>query len=336
MDAALTADEAPPRARIEVRVSVAFELMWALYMAKHEPNSEYPARAGRLDADPGLAERIPAFWGDGEPCFTELLVVADRGGVLFEDDLNRFWAGLEAGLAGPDRSEPLTSEAPADRDLFLERLARLRRDPALRGRWLGLLRATWAAVAERWDAEGRAVVESAAWDLRGKLPEFATYADLAPMVATCDFNGLVPQLVGEAAASGCAVMIVPAWLGRKGFLLSLPDLVLWSPPTPTQPPGPSAETRQRARRYKALGDPTRLAIFEIIARRAHTVGDLSAHLGVAQPTVSNHVRVLRDAGLVRTEDGGGRRLTADLPSFDRFLSEARRAVTPPPSVQRLA
>ena len=48
-------------------------------------------------------------------------------------------------------------------------------------------------------------------------------------------------------------------------------------------------------------------------------------LGVAQPTVSNHVRILRDAGLLDQEKGGGRRLVADVASFERFLDECPAA-----------
>jgi DNA-binding transcriptional ArsR family regulator len=307
------------------------ELTWALMVHEDKPETEYPARVGRFDSDPTLPERIAAMWADGESCFTEVVIAADRGGVLFEDDTARFWAGLEAGVTGPDRIEELASETPANQVRFRDRLARLRRDRDLRDRWLALLRATWAVAGAGWDDEGRSAAEAMAWELQGKLPELATYADLAPIVDTCDFNGLLPRLVAEGAASGQEVTIAPCWLGRRGFLLSLPDRLVWSPPTPARSPGPSTETRERARRYKALGDPTRLAIFETVARRPRTVSELSSALGVAQPTVSNHVRILRDAGLVRPDEGGGRRLTTDLISFDRFLSEARRAVTPPPS-----
>lgn len=328
-DATLTPDRTTALARIAVRPSVAIELMWALNVCHPEPEPEYPARAGRFDSDAGLPQRIAELWGDGDSCFSEVPIVADRGGVLFEDDIDRFWAGMEAGAAGPDRAERLASETPADQARFRTRLARLRRDPELRARWLDVLHEAWAAISERWEREGRGVAEALAWELEGKLPDRGMYADLAPIVGGYDFDGLVPRLVADAAAAGHEVTVVPAWLGRKGFLLSLPDRLLWGPPTPVRPPGPSAETRDRARRYKALGDPTRLAIFESVARRARTVGDLSVALGVAQPTVSNHVRVLRDAGLLRQEGGGRRLLAPDLAGFERFLGEARRAVTPP-------
>ena len=114
------------------------------------------------------------------------------------------------------------------------------------------------------------------------------------------------------------MVLAPAWMGRKGFMVALAGCLLWGPPSPARPAGPSAETRDRARRYKALGDPTRLAIFEAAARRPRTVGELARELAVAQPTVSNHVRILRDAGLLDQEKGEGRRLVADVARFERL------------------
>jgi DNA-binding transcriptional ArsR family regulator len=168
-----------------------------------------------------------------------------------------------------------------------------------------------------------------AWELRTRVPDVGSYADLVPLIQGCDFGGLLPRLVGECEAAGQAVVLAPAWLGRKGFVVSLRSCLLYGPPTPSRPAGPSAETRDRARRHKAMGDPTRLSIFEAVARRPRTVGDLARELGVAQPTVSNHVRILRDAGLVDQEKGGGRRLLPDSAAFERFLEETRRAVARP-------
>ena len=52
---------------------------------------------------------------------------------------------------------------------------------------------------------------------------------------------------------------------------------------------------------KALGHPKRLEILELFhVRCPRTVGDISAELPLAQSTISNHLRILRDAGVVRT------------------------------------
>lgn len=328
------APTAAPVGRIEVRTSIVQELVWALLIKDNEVEAEFPARIRRFEGAGNLAERIRGFWGDdGEGCFTEVLIVADRGRVLFTDDPDEMWAGLAEGAAAEPRFEPLTSETPEDQARFRARLDRLYRDPIWRDRWLGLLHDTWSAIETTWEQEGRNLAEALAWDVRAKIPEVGDYADLLPLVEGCDFDGLLPRLVEEAATAGQDVVVAPAWLGRRGILVSLRDRLLWGPPTPARPTGPSDEVRQRARRHKALGDPTRLAIFEATARRPRNVGELARELGVAQPTVSNHVRVLRDAGLLEQERGGGRRLAADLPSFERFLDEARRAVIPAPHPQ---
>ena len=48
----------------------------------------------------------------------------------------------------------------------------------------------------------------------------------------------------------------------------------------------------------ALGDPTRRAIFEQLAERPRAVGELARELPVSRPAVSQHLKVLKDAGLV--------------------------------------
>src|ERR1700709_416950 len=58
----------------------------------------------------------------------------------------------------------------------------------------------------------------------------------------------------------------------------------------------------------ALADPTRRAVFERLARQPQSVGDLARHLPVSRPAVSQHLRVLKDAGLVRDQAIGTRRV----------------------------
>ena len=49
----------------------------------------------------------------------------------------------------------------------------------------------------------------------------------------------------------------------------------------------------------ALGDPTRQAIVELLAGGPRAVGDLAAELPVSRPAVSQHLKVLKEAQLVR-------------------------------------
>lgn len=80
----------------------------------------------------------------------------------------------------------------------------------------------------------------------------------------------------------------------------------------------------------ALGDPTRRQIFERLVTRPRAVGELALELPVSRPAVSQHLRVLKDAGLVSERREGTRRLYRVEPNgiaavrayFDRFWTEA--------------
>ena len=60
----------------------------------------------------------------------------------------------------------------------------------------------------------------------------------------------------------------------------------------------------------ALGDPTRRSILERLARGPRAVGELADGLPVSRPAVSQHLRVLERAGLVRAHREGTRRIYA--------------------------
>ena len=83
----------------------------------------------------------------------------------------------------------------------------------------------------------------------------------------------------------------------------------------------------------ALGDPTRRAIFERLAGRPRSVGELAAELPVSRPAVSQHLKVLKEAGLVSDRADGTRRLYRVEPGgvgalrdyLDRFWDQALTA-----------
>jgi DNA-binding transcriptional ArsR family regulator len=60
--------------------------------------------------------------------------------------------------------------------------------------------------------------------------------------------------------------------------------------------------------FTALADPTRRAIFERLADRPSAVGELAGDLPVSRPAVSQHLKVLKDAGLVVDHPDGTRRI----------------------------
>jgi len=82
--------------------------------------------------------------------------------------------------------------------------------------------------------------------------------------------------------------------------------------------------------WAALGDPTRRAVFERLAQRPRAVGELAGELPVSRPAVSQHLKVLKAAGLVIDRPSGNRRIyhadpegVAALRSqLDRFWNQA--------------
>ncbi len=56
--------------------------------------------------------------------------------------------------------------------------------------------------------------------------------------------------------------------------------------------------------FKALADPTRRRILELLREREMTAGELAEHFSLAKPTLSGHFAVLREAGLVEAQKAG--------------------------------
>src|ERR1043166_2745865 len=83
----------------------------------------------------------------------------------------------------------------------------------------------------------------------------------------------------------------------------------------------------------ALGDPTRRAIFERLADGPQAVGELAKDLPVSRPAVSQHLKVLKEAGLVIDTRAGNRRIyqlnpdgVGDLRAYlDQFWNRALTA-----------
>jgi ArsR family transcriptional regulator, arsenate/arsenite/antimonite-responsive transcriptional repressor len=67
-----------------------------------------------------------------------------------------------------------------------------------------------------------------------------------------------------------------------------------------------AQTNHLAARLKALGDPTRLRMLDLLAQQTAPlcVCDLTPQFSQNQPTISHHLKLLREAGLIDTEKQG--------------------------------
>jgi ArsR family transcriptional regulator, arsenate/arsenite/antimonite-responsive transcriptional repressor len=56
--------------------------------------------------------------------------------------------------------------------------------------------------------------------------------------------------------------------------------------------------------YRALADPTRRRILELLRDKEMSAGEIAEHFDLSKPTLSGHFNVLREAGLVETERNG--------------------------------
>lgn len=82
---------------------------------------------------------------------------------------------------------------------------------------------------------------------------------------------------------------------------------------------PRAATTSDA--FNAVAEPRRRAILIYLAPRERAVGDIVAALGLQQPSISKHLRVLRRVGLVRVRRAGRQKLYRTIPEGIRPVHE---------------
>lgn len=79
--------------------------------------------------------------------------------------------------------------------------------------------------------------------------------------------------------------------------------------------------------FAALADPTRRRIVEMLVRGERSAGDVVKRFSLSQPAISQHLRILRDAGLVRIRQDAQRRMYSldpkGLAEIDKWLSRYR-------------
>jgi DNA-binding transcriptional ArsR family regulator len=129
------------------------------------------------------------------------------------------------------------------------------------------------------------------------------------MPETCQTMERIDEMVAALGPEG-ELVIVPTYFTQKGkMVIDLPGTLMVAVPA-SDASASRARSELLAHRLKAISDPTRLAILEGLSRTDMTVTEIAQSYALAQPTVSNHVKVLRQAGLVSTSsDGRSRRLT---------------------------
>ncbi|MGH9098571.1 MAG: ArsR/SmtB family transcription factor [Acidimicrobiales bacterium] len=325
-------DRAP---RVGIYPSIALEIEWALAAAsRSEYRQDHGALARLYDRSPGLADRVRAFWSDSDTAvscwgFPELLVLAQHGGLLFTTDADLLIRRLEElGKTAPI-DLALTSETDEDRVAILARLRRLRSSAKARQRYGELIGEVWSSLRGDWEHDGRQAVDAAIAIRRAAVAKGAPWYEAAR--SDCDFGGLVGKLVEELGPDG-ELAVVPAYFTHKGLILELSGVVVIGVRTDHSGNEARARTELLARRLKTIADPTRLAILHSLLREPRTITGISNLFSLAQPTVSNHVKQLRDAGLVESgPDGSRRELVVCQDTLHDLLEHLHGVLAPTPA-----
>jgi DNA-binding transcriptional ArsR family regulator len=317
--------------RVSAAASMATDLSWLLCgAAKQSMRDRYPQLAVIFSGREDLSERVRTFWGDGaeEMGFTEMHILSHYAGALYETEPDAVWTALEEGVPIVPLELDVRSESHEELAVYRERFRRLQESPALVRSYLDLMKEVWEPVDEMWQ-QSLPLIEEAG---RHVVTQYESGMALDALVTPgCDiFRDHLPDIEVSVRA-GKPLLFVPCLFFGSSMYLDFPDLVVIGTGIGPGDVAARARTESVARRLKAVADPTRLAILHSLATAPSSVGELALLFGLAQPTVSMHVKVLRENGLVRAERQGGRlRLSADPAAVESLLGELRAAVLQEP------
>jgi len=285
--------------------SLVFDLSWAIHGAR---SPELRARHGVLtrlyDDDAPLVDRVRSFWDDGLNCCVELELLAHQAGALELTDFDALQRAVERSIGTVPDDLPLRSETPEARAVLYRRLAALEASERLRRAYFTLLSDLWSRLDPWWQAEAVPAIERVAADTRRSL---RTGGDWRRLVSTeCELLAVhLPEIV-ERHHGGQPMALVACALFGRGLYLDLPGRMVVGFGVDRGDLTARARTESVALRLRALADPTRLAILDFLAGGPTSVGEIAKAFSLAQPTVSAHVKQLREAGLISSRRDGGR------------------------------
>jgi DNA-binding transcriptional ArsR family regulator len=312
---------------IEVAPSGPLELMWVLHFLESTHACEGPFSS--LEA---LRQRfgpeLTALRSDGLSQYsTELVVLAHRSETLFYLDPGRFFDRLAKAASDASELPSLRSEKPAERRIVRERLERLRSDRGFRRRYTDLLSTVWQAVEPEWRDEGRGTVlaETRRWTDALDNEGFG-YKNVLGLSRLWPGRPDLDDMADAAAAEG-KLTLNPCWFGGKVHMLELDGAVLVGRGIRLGEPSYRKVAAEVANRMRALADPTRLTILLRLAHQPASVTEIARQLKLAQPTVSAHVQVLRDAGLLEERTvGRSAELSASEEGLHRLLAGSEESM----------
>jgi ArsR family transcriptional regulator len=288
--------------------------------------ARYPQLVEMFSGREDLADRVRSFWRDGpeETCFTEMQVLAHHAGCTTETNPAALWRAVEDAIATVPLDLDMPSETPEERQIYVDRFRRLKESPELARSYLELLQEVWAPVDEMWQQALPLMAEAG----RHIVVHFERTQSLQVLLTPgCDILRDRAPSIPASVEAGQRLLFVPCLFFGSSMYLEFPGLIVIGTGVGQGDVQARAQTESVARRLKAVAEPTRLALLHSLATAPRTVGELALLFRLAQPTVSMHIKVLRESGLVRSERVAGRlRLSADPAAVENLLGELRFAV----------
>jgi DNA-binding transcriptional ArsR family regulator len=314
-----------PQPPTRVAASAPLELMWLIHWAGagHSHGEEFVSLEElRLRRGPELeklsGERLAQY-------STEMLVLAHRSGTMLDRDLKRFFSRIDAAIE--DSAFPsLLSESSREREITRERLERLRSDAAFRKRYVGVLRNIWTDMEPEWETTGLPSVTAEVRRWEQALEAGAPFRQLLQLQHLWPPRPETDAFADAAASEGNLVM-TPAWFGGKIHVLEFDGLVYVGRGIRHGEPSFKEVAAHVSSSIKALADPTRLAILLRLARDPASVTQLARQFNLSQPTVSAHIQILREAGLLEERTvGRSAQLSASEEALRNMLSHAQESL----------
>lgn len=274
--------------------SLALELSWTVHSSwSPRLRTQHPVLQELAEAHPELLSRVQDFWSDEGECFGELEVMAYLAGALEETRFDPLFDLMASARERIPADLPLRSETPESRDIINARLQELRSDGQRWQEYRDVLSALYEPLDEWWRTDGIPSAERAVATTRRALDRGGEWRRMVSQDCV-HFN----EDIEEMSDLHEPVVLAPCALFGKGLYLDLPGCRLFGIGAGMGELGARARTEDLARAIRVLADPTRLAILDHLRTGERSIGELALDFDLAQPTVSVHVKQLRQAGLV--------------------------------------
>jgi len=255
------------------------------------------------------------------------LYYAQEADCIFDDALNRFIDWLAKPVEKATASRAMLTEPEQDRPVIARRMHRLHEDPKARHLYRGVLVEVWQLAAGPWEHNGRSVVAKACDAWKDRLTTGVSIEELVPPrhpLTRADRLGFDDIFMHRREFA-----VSPLFFCMSGgHVVDLDDYVHIA--VPASDLVPVRKVRDAAfvsDRLRVLAEPTRVHILIQLLSAPSGVMDIARSLRVSQPTVSGHLKVLRDAGLIQPRRFGTRTvMVASRKRIERLLEDARATI----------